>query len=561
MEDAIRDSAIFVYFASQSSLNSLWVGFELNEARFHQALARIRKTLVVLLDDRLTASDFPSWMQRSKFLTSKAVPPIARRVRALVDELIQDEKQSFFVGRAAETVAMQSAFVPIDSTRSVSLVAVRGLPGIGRRTLISRVARDSLRFQGILTLRVETGDDVIALAIKLADLVEPVATADDSLAIAREIEILPPDLALERLSKDLEQAATLNELVVLYDEGGLLDSDGVPRTQIQPLLQEINRQGELIAVLVTNRRPSLRGLGELEDTSIVDVTPLRQAEVRQLLALTARARQVQLTQSDLAALTEQVRGYPPAASASIHLVKTYGVSVVTGSGQAHYQPRPLTRYLRSLTLDSPERRILRVLASNSPLPIELITEFGNHEQRTLRALTNLIDTSLVLPEEGTSWYRISEPIVDYIEREFPACTTADYGRVADGLERFLSEDQGSGQYLDLARVYYRALLRAGRETQPRAYALVADWLRLAADFYHHRDFQRALDLATLADESSRTSDTLSWIIKCNVRLGESDDALNAIGELRRLGDVKEAHFLRGFLERHRSRHDSAIHHY
>jgi len=113
----------------------------------------------------------------------------------------------------------------------------------------------------------------------------------------------------------------------------------------------------------------------------------------------------------------------------------------------------------------------------------------------------------------------------------------------------------------VARVYYRALLRAGRRLQPRAYALVADWLRLAAEFYHARDYHRAYEFAKLADESHRSSDTLSWLIKSNVRLGMNHEALDDIEELRRLGDVKEAHFLRGFLERHRSRHDLAIRHY
>lgn len=47
MERAIRESAIFVLFASQASLSSMWVNFEVNEARFHQALSRIQKTLVV----------------------------------------------------------------------------------------------------------------------------------------------------------------------------------------------------------------------------------------------------------------------------------------------------------------------------------------------------------------------------------------------------------------------------------------------------------------------------------------------------------------------------------
>ena len=95
MERAIRDSAIFVLFASQASLNSMWVNFEVNEARFHQALRRIQKTLAVLLDNRISAGDFPTWMQRSLFMSSKSASPIARRIRALVDEMVQEEQQRF----------------------------------------------------------------------------------------------------------------------------------------------------------------------------------------------------------------------------------------------------------------------------------------------------------------------------------------------------------------------------------------------------------------------------------------------------------------------------------
>jgi len=43
MERAVRESAILVYFASRDAMESAWVNFELNEARYHQALMRIRK--------------------------------------------------------------------------------------------------------------------------------------------------------------------------------------------------------------------------------------------------------------------------------------------------------------------------------------------------------------------------------------------------------------------------------------------------------------------------------------------------------------------------------------
>lgn len=561
MEKAIRESAIFVLFASKASFESIWVRFEMDEARFHQALRRIHKTLVVLLDDRISARDFPAWMQRSLFMSSRSASPIARRIRALVDEVVQEEQESFFVGRSAEAAALQAALVPIDSTSSVSLVTVRGLPGIGRRTLISRVARDTLRIDTLLTLRVEAGDDVRAIAIKLADLVDPVATADDSIEAARAIEKLSDDLAVDRIITGVCGATALNELVVFYDAGGLLDNSGVPRKQMQPILQELNRQDDALALLVTNRRPYLRDLGDLADMTIVDVAPLQLDEVRQLLALNARAHGVELPSDSIVTLAEQVRGYPPSANALVQIVRSYGATLAAAGGQAHYQPRPLTLYLKNLSLDSVERRILRILASNSPLPIEVLIGSSRDEFQTVAALRALIDLSLVLPEQGTSWYRISEPVIDYVAREYPACTVSEYKSIADGLEKFLDQDQGSGQYLTLARVFYRALLKADRAARPRAYALVADWLRLAEEFYHARNYVKAREFALIADEANRSAETLAWVVKAHVRLGENDAALAAIDDLRRFGEVKEAHFLRGFLERHRSRHAEAIKHY
>ena len=68
IESAIRDSAMFVYFVSRASLESEWVNFEVDEARYRQSMNRLRKFIVVLLDDRLEAKDFPEWMRRYVFV-------------------------------------------------------------------------------------------------------------------------------------------------------------------------------------------------------------------------------------------------------------------------------------------------------------------------------------------------------------------------------------------------------------------------------------------------------------------------------------------------------------
>ena len=563
IESAVRDSAIFVYFASRSAMDSAWVNFELNEARYYQAMSRLKKLIIVLLDDRLQPTDFPQWMSRYVFVKSRAARPIARVIRSAIDDMVSDEQSGFFVGRAAETADLQAAFVPADTSADVAIVTVRGLPGIGRRTLLQRVVRDSLSIDRLLTIRVEVGDNATSIVAKLADLVEPIVTPDDTLAMVRQIQSLTPTSLSSRFASDVERALQLHELVVLYDEGGILDNNGSPVTAIESLLEEVASKPGLLVALVANRRPRFREATAFEDSPIINVTPLRESEVRQLIALKAKSKKLNLSQGAASALAEQAKGYPPAVSALVGLTEVYGpelVSTLAGPG-SEYQLRPLTRYLAGLSLTPTERKMVGVLARNNPLPLTILTLFASDGLEAASALAKLIDASLVMPQVGTSWYRISDPVFDYIDREFPPCTVEDYSVVANELDKFLGEDREDGAYLELTRVFYRALVHSGQEKRPRALALLADLLRLAEDFYHQRNYQKALEFATAAYKETPSHEALSWIIRSNIKLGNTVQALSDIAVMRSLGQIRDAHFLRGFLERNRGEYRTAITYY
>ncbi len=416
IESAIRDSAMFVYFVSRASLESEWVNFEVDEARYRQSMNRLRKFIVVLLDDRLEAKDFPEWMRRYVFVKNHAPRPIARVIRGVIDEMVGEEQSRFFVGRAVETARLQAALVPPDSSSRVAIVTIRGLPGIGRRTLLQRVARDSLFIDRLLTVRIEVGDSVNSITVKLADLVEPVVSLEETLEMAEEIKSMLPAAACSRFVSDVNRALQLHELVVLYDDGGILDNNGFPTLAVQSILQETEMAPGLLVALVTNRRPRFEGTPLLEESVIVDVNPLHESEIRQLIALKARAKDLNLAHDMVVALAEQAKGYPPAATALVELAHVYGPHLrATFADGTKYSPRPLTRYLARLVLSPAERKMISILARNSPLPLEVLVLFAKSPGEAANALTRLIDLSLVIPQQGTSWYRISDPVIDYIE--------------------------------------------------------------------------------------------------------------------------------------------------
>lgn len=564
MERAVQESSLFVLFVSRSALDSTWVLFETSEARYYQAANRIRKTLVVILDPRISAKDLPEWLTRAKFITTRAVGPIARVVRELIDDLTQDEQHQLFVGRAVEAAELQSALVPPDGLGEAPLVIVKGLPGIGRRTLLQRVAHNSMALSRVVTVRVEAGDTVNSVAAKIADLFEPLATPEQARSTTLEIMSLDEGAALERTVADLRVGQTLGELAVLYDDGGFLDNDGQLVPAISSVLTRLCRETELMAVAVTNRNPVLRGT-VLNEVPVVPVGQLSKPEVRQLLALMARAAHVSLAPGDLATLVDQVRGYPPNADALVKLVARYGVGLAQGSASldAQYIPRPLHRYLRDLQLAPTERRILSILARNSPLPLTILAEFAPDRDDAERALVTLIDASLVVPQPGTSWYGAADPIIGYIDREYPPCTIDDFMRLAGLLDEFLQRTTDDGPYLDLSRLLYRSLVRSGGDTEnARALALHSDWLKLAKQFYYDRDFERSLEYSRLVLQSTPgQEEARDFAVRALVRLAEFREAEEEIQSIRLAGRTREADYLQGFLERHRGDHQAAILYY
>ena len=371
VEGAVPEAAVFVLFASRSSMASRWVTFEVNEARYSRILGALKKVIVVLLDDRLKPSDFPTWMQRYRFVSSRAARPIARVVRSAVDELIQEGQHRYFVGRAVETADLQAALAPPDGAAPANVVVLTGLPGVGRRTLLRRVVRDSLSVERLTQIDVESGDSLQDFATKIADVSGSVMSHRAALDANRVVQQQSDEGTAIDITKDASDLFhNYHELLVLYDAGGLLDPDGHPTPAIASLLRAFQDRLDLYAVLVSNRRPSRVLQSILHNVPQVHVAPLTLPEVKQLLALLALAHEIVLSPAMSSALGEQVHGYPPSAIVAVRLMREYGGDLAARQSRQldTFTARPLQQYLRSVSLSAVQREVLRTLAGNSPLP-------------------------------------------------------------------------------------------------------------------------------------------------------------------------------------------------
>ena len=142
IERALDDSYVFVFFVSKASLDSVWVRFELKEAWYHSLQGTLKKSLVYVLDDGITIDDLPDWMRRFRVRWNLSVEMVFDDIRQQLHELSSEEIRSIFIGRFEESAEFQRVLLSYDDPQRVFFVT--GLPGIGRRSLIKKVARDSV---------------------------------------------------------------------------------------------------------------------------------------------------------------------------------------------------------------------------------------------------------------------------------------------------------------------------------------------------------------------------------------------------------------------------------
>jgi tetratricopeptide (TPR) repeat protein len=562
IEKSIEQSGLFVFFASKASVASLWVGHEISEAQYLSTYSRVLRPLVYIVDKSVSVNDLPRWMQRSKVSETKSAALIAGDLQAILDEQVRERQHDIFVGRSQEVKLLEEVLAPADGSVPARLFAITGLLGIGRRTLLARVARDILSLRRLLEIEVESGDSLRDVASKIADQVEPVGSTQQSLDRYVEIQKSTDGEAIERSLANLRTAIAFGALPVFIDAGGLLRNDGRFEPAVQDIVRAASIDAELYIAAVASRRPVNAELVEQAQFPSVQVRPLEDVEMRRLVVSVARKLGQELAPRQIADLATQCRGYPPSARYALELVRHYGAPVVLANTDqlVQFRASPMLRYLREVAQQPIHQQLLRILAANSPLPLEVLTQVVSADSKKIaKVLLELIDLALVVPDPD-GWYRISSPVVEAVAREYRDPSADIFKQVAGRLKTFLRSAGPGVRYVELERVRYRALAMSGSfGASQEGLSMAADWIRLAEQLYHDRLYQRSLEFGRLAVEARpENSDSHRWLISALIKLGDFTEAGEALDEMFRYGMRREGLYLEGFMERHKNNHRKAV---
>lgn len=554
----LAESDIFVLFASRGALERDWVRFEINSAKQAVTMQALSRVVTFIIDSDLDLASIPDWMKSTLIVRQENAGLIAIHIRRLLNQRLIERLPTYFVGRRSaieQALELISRFT--DPNQRPPLV-VYGLDGIGRRTLVKAIARDNLSYSTTIPVKLKAGDLLPETFIRLSEALSPGGIMDYSNFLAEQEKKTQEALLADTLHL-IKMACSAGTLPVIVDDGAIAYSNGVIRSEFEALYHSIEADPEVDAVIVARRR--LYGNGGANLPSL-RVPELDLSSTQNLIRIMGRDVGLVFDRVDAEAIATYSRGYPPAVRFALDEARERGIPQVVANQRAivNFSAELFLRQLKQTNTITPiMENILKLLSAFSPLPLSVITEYCRVPiQEASESLDHLLDLAFILPE-GIH-FRITEPLRDAAYRAFDGLSIAS-SRVADLLDAYLQDEPDEDARLSLGQMIFRASLLSKRpgSTSQFAVGFAADLIEVATQSYHDQDYDLAVKYGESAlDMRPDNVDVRRYVAQALIRKERYQEAEAHVAELERLGEVKEAFYVRGFAARRKRDYPNAI---
>lgn len=558
IEEKLNLSTVFVFFATRESLNSHWCKFELDQAFYSNLKGALQRSIVFLLNDSVEVGDLPNWLTTALIKKVNSPSAIARDIKHKLEEAAEDFQRPVFIGRAKERELLEEALNPIDGSKPPKTLAIFGLPGIGRRSLVRNVTKDLFSLHKCVEIEVEAGETLNSLCAKLADIIEPYSCQEELRDIVKEINLLPETDALMRVTSNIQSVMSANELPIFVDAGGLTLENGCLSDFMNRVIESAEQLPDAYMCLVLSRRISRDNDIRLES---VPVEQLSGRASSQLLSKLSLRSSIKLSSENIRDLTDYINGYPPAAYFAIKQASIYSADALMSDKRklTQFSQKRFITHVQDHNLTDDDIRVLKILSNYSPLPLSCILSLYNFEPAEAHdRIYELIDCSLVRVQDG-QLYRIADPIKGAVNEVFGYPSNQDLKIVKDDLNDYIDSAQDEHK-LEISRVLFRLGFTLGdNKATDNGIKLNSDYIKLLESAYHQRKYREAIEIGMEAIKvNPNSAKAKTFLIKALIQEEKWDAAQGYLDSLYPLDEYRNVYYLQGFLERKKGDHNKAI---
>ncbi len=551
---ALSESQLFVLFASKSSLDSLWVDFEVEEAEELLRQDIIKSAVVITIDSRVQPSDLPKWMQRSLIEPLLSVSAATRLIEYHLNKLRGIQPDSLlFIGREKLVAEFAQRLTPAPEVVAPHIILLGGLSGVGRRSFLRRALPSTMsqRLGPIFSLEVTSGIDVLhSQLLDELGVLDTRADADLALTQFRNATLSEKGVTLANL---FQSAALGNMVPVIVDEGGLLNSDTTYSVEALSLLEALAKLQDVTVCFVHTKRPNVDDAALMRLQAIYfKVPPLDLEATTLLLTRSLRNAGIAATSEQISELAPYLDGYPPAVNLAVSFAKEYGLDTTLAdkSKLNDFKVRTFSSVLKALPLLDQDWAILRILASEVILPLEVLSAvLQADEVAVANRLRHLIDLNLVLP--SASGFQLSRPIKAAVYSMAGGIKEEEYHAIANRLRGIFWHDSAQLPHIEIIIATVHAVSRSDTKELKDfgAFVLPSILYKAAKENYDRggrQAWEQGLHLCeTLLQLNPDHIRTLVLVCKIFIRLGLWSKAEDTLTKLRGIRAV-DVPYLVGF---------------
>jgi tetratricopeptide (TPR) repeat protein len=284
-------------------------------------------------------------------------------------------------------------------------------------------------------------------------------------------------------------------------------------------------------------------------------------ESKLLLQQLFRRLSVTATEVETRDLLDYLGGYPPSIYLAARHAQTYGLPLLLSdkSVLVDFQVKRFTGLVTKLKLHDTQWMIMRYLCTEQVVPLTVLSLVVGLDPGELAPhLRSLMDQSLVVVVDSS--YGLSSPIKSAIERVKGGLDKGTYQNICAKLTRTFWEGKDAAPSIQIVDATLHAAARADNvEIAPYADLLRVSTLhRLAREYYHMREWKKALGYVERAEEMDRSSrDIRELYFKVLVRLEEWLRAESKLAQIKDSGSGNY-YYLKGFYHQKRGEYKLAI---
>lgn len=527
----LKQSELFVLFASKESLQAPWVNYEMDLAEISILNRDISNILVVLVDDTITHRDLPQWLQNSliKYVNN---PKIAA---TLIKSLLNKKVENLYLGRGTEHEKFAKHYFSAD--RDSRNLIFFGLDGIGRRSFAKNIIKQNFNQTTSSEYQIEDAEPLTSLYRDLLiDFTEnnSIDKTNNNIQLFQELDL---ENQVKEIIHFLNKYSTHNQVPILIDKGGMLNDSAEFKEEIIELMKQINETDNLFVVYILNRNPN----GEYNNQYFVSFVPeLNVDSTEQLLKQYCKIFfDITLSKDDSKQIGQYISGYPPTVKIAASEISIYGADLVkeNPSTLIRYNSGVFDNYILKNVLPN-EEYLLKIINNFGTLPLNLLMKLVDNPAPSI---SRLIDLSIISLNNDSKSYSISSPIRNSLNEKFGVLNKKDYKNIVDILKKDYSSTDSVPDIKTLD-ILIISLLRSDMDKDLIKFQkliLPSDISKSAQNAYKNKDWLMAKNLyEKLLSLDPDNISALEFYIRSKIRLKEKTD-----DDLQRLRNLSTEKYL------------------